>query len=266
MKPHMVMGLVLAMAFGIGGTSASADFVYGITDNGRISRVDLTTKTETFLTGALGTNANGVALDLANNRLLFRSPATEKGLHSMDLSTNAVTSISISGLPGDSSSAAFHDGAYWYVNQNTDDLYKVTTSGSTGAYGKIADFTNNAKKFSFGDIAITADGTLYGSASGAFFKLNLTNPAGTYQLLSTTMPQLQIAILTNGSIIGQDHGTGQWYNVSSTGAATKINGFVTTKLRDIAGTVVPEPTSIAMMGLGVGAALAFARRRLKARA
>jgi hypothetical protein len=85
-------------------------------------------------------------------------------------------------------------------------------------------------------------------------------------LIKTSSTLYQIAFLRDGTLIGHSANTGQWYTINkTTGVADLIVGFQTTPLRDIAA-AVPEPGSIAMMGLGVGAALAFARRRIKAHA
>lgn len=260
MMRRMMNGLALAAAvFGIGGTSASAGIVYGITDDGRIAKVDLVNKTETFLTGAQGANGNGVALDLAGNRLLYRLNSSEKGLHALNLSDNTITTTAIAGLPGESASAAYYDNAYWYIAQNTNDLYKVT--GST--FTKVADI--NSGSLNFGDIVITPGGELYGSAATGFFRVDLSNPTGSYQVLNAGMPQLQLALLLDGSIVGQNHNNGEWYNITLSGSTASYSalGYRSTALRDIAGTAVPEPASLAMMGIGGLAALAFARRRAR---
>jgi hypothetical protein len=272
MKRRMMMGLALAAAFGIGGTPASADFVYGIDNAGQILKVDTVTHAETALytPSPAALTGNGVALDLAGGRLLFRQPSKTGDLYSLNLADNTVSTVQNSSasdlvLTGESSNAAFHDGAYWYIAENTDDLYKVTLTGNVGTAVKFADITGGTKSLGFGDIAFDSDGTMYGSSSKGFFSLNLSSPSS-WNLINTSSTLYQIAFLRDGTLIGHSANTGQWYTINkTTGVADLIVGFQTTPLRDIAA-AVPEPGSIAMMGLGVGAALAFARRRIKAHA
>lgn len=273
MMRRTMMGLAMAAAFGIGGGAASAGTVYGIDNAGRVLKVDTAAphnESVLYTPSPAASNGNGVALDLAGGRLLFRQPSSGGDLYSLDLSTNAVTTIKNSGgvndlvLAGESSNAAFHNGAYWYIRENSDDLYRVTLTGNTGVATKVADITGNTVSLGFGDIAFDAQGVMYGSSNAGFFSLDLSSST-TWNRITTTPTLYQIAFV-GSTLLGHSASTGQWYTIDkTTGIATATAGFDTTPLRDIAGTV-PEPSSVAMMGLGMASALAFARRRMKARA
>lgn len=260
------LGAAALGMMGLGG-AASAGTVYGIDNASRIIKVDTVTKTETVVAATgLGGSANGLALDTNANRLLFRSPDAS-ALRAFDLTTNLLTTVATATpLPGSSASAAYYANAYWYVQNNTDDLVKVDLSTPTATVTKFLDFDGSAaSSYGFGDIVISTQGMLYGSSSRGFFSLDVSGPTpGVFTLLNSRTPQLQLAMLGDGSIIGQQHdGTnaGKWYNVSLTGSTTLIPNFQTAPLRDLASSAVPEPGSIAMMGLGGLAVLALARRK-----
>jgi hypothetical protein len=276
MMRRTMKGLAAAvMGMGLMGGAASADVVYGIDDANNLIRVDLTTQTSSVLFDTpLSGNSNGVALDATGNYLVFRNG--EGGtLRSYDIMTGTLSNVANPSnltLPGLSSDASFYNGAYWYVQNNTDDLFRVDMdfSGATPTITGVTAFTNfdggATGGFGFGDIAIAADGTLYGSSSNGLFSVSLSggSPLG-YTVLNAQAPMLQIALVDGGAaLIGHDFNTGEWYDVSLTGSVAKIDGFTTVGLRDIASIgAVPEPASVAMMGLGGLAVLALARRKAR---
>ncbi|WP_165247508.1 DUF6923 family protein [Paludisphaera soli] len=276
MLRRMVKGLAATvMGMGVMGGAASADVVYGIDNANNLIRVDLATQTSSVLFDTpLSGASNGVALDATGNHLVFRN--NEGGtLRSYDIAGGSLSTVanpSNLALPGLSSDASFYDGAYWYVRNNSDALYRVDIdfSGATPAITGVTTFANfdggSATSFGFGDIAIAADGTLYGSSTQGLFAVSLSggSPTG-YTVLNAQAPLLQIALVANGTaLVGHSFNTGEWYDISLTGSVSKIDGFRTVGLRDIASIgAVPEPASVAMMGLGGLAVLALARRKAR---
>lgn len=265
------MGVAAAVVAGLGlsGAGASAGVVYGISDTGQILSVDLATHVESELLAGLGSDANGLAFDTVGGRLLFRTPSTGE-LRAFNVNTNSLSTINILELAGtNASSAAFYDGAYWFVNQATDDLIKVDLTSSTPVVSTFLNFDGNVhSSFSFGDIVIDNNGILYGSSNRGFFSVDISGASPTsFNLINTSTEQLQLAFRGDGVLLGQKHGgsnAGQWYTINLTsGIASEIEGFKTTQFRDLTSAAVPEPTSIAMLGLGGMSILGLARRRLK---
>lgn len=125
----------------------------------------------------------------------------------------------------------------------------------------------------FGDIAIDeTTGMLYASTTrGRFYSLNLTgDPTNTFtELLAPIAPSgtdntygLQLSFDTTFSTLyGHSYEDGSWYTVSTAnGSRTLINGFTTLPaggkgFRDLGGAAVaavPEPSAVALAGIGIG--------------
>ena len=275
--------LVLCVA-----NAASAGLVLGISNANDIIAVDTTARTEAtvFRTGLTG-NSNGVAFDDANGRLLYRN-GEAGSLYVWDRLSNIQTKLTGVGLPGSSSNAAFHDDAYWYVEQNTDDLVRVALDFSSPGSPMVASTTKFANfdgpsqsSFSFGDIAISGSGILYGSSNRGFFSLDIGGgtPSGfTNYGLSGISPfgesVLQIGLNeTQTGLYAHSFNTGRWYDLTFNGVLTPIldgaSPFTTTKLRDISSApsiaAVPEPSTLVLAALGLPMALVIARRNRRRR-
>jgi len=171
---------------------------------------------------------NGLAYDGGSGRLYFS--ASLEGAATSDLYFWDGAAVSFAGtVTGQVAGATFHAGEFYYVLNATDDLVKVAF-GPGGTVSTVApvhlDFAGTAT-FRFGDIAITADGTmLYGASlqSGAtpptFFSIDLAT--GAYTAVSTTDGiKLQLAFGDNGILYGHSTGTGEFFVVDpATGATT----------------------------------------------
>jgi len=177
---------------------------------------------------------NGNAFDVENHRLYYASSA--KKLYFYDFDDNAqIYAGSMSAL---AACAAFYDGKYYYIVQGTDDLRAISLNP---ADGKVAsdtaiwtNFTGGARSFAFGDIAITAEGMLYGSTPtpAEFFSIDLTTP--TYTQISTTgAVGLQLAYGCDDVLYGHKAGgdaAGEFYVVDPSDgsigdAITTLNKF-----------------------------------------
>jgi hypothetical protein len=265
------------LAVWLGATPARAgQIVYGIDDSNHIVKVDLSSGVVgSWATGTTGGDANGLAFDDENERLLFRGDSNSGPFYQFDLSTNATTSLtSLPGSFGTVSSATFLDGSYLYVADGTRSLREITfgSTSMTSYSTALANFT--ASNLSFGDLAASTTNVLYGSAtqsgSTVFFSLDLDT--ATYQAYTSTDIRrtglLQLVMNADGTgLIGHSHNTGNWYNVSFTGQISQISGLKTMGLRDIASlaTPVPEPGSIVLMGLGAASLAGYSLRRSKSK-
>lgn len=240
--------------------------------------------------------------DFSINDLPIVATKNQVGL---DMVSNTQTQFTANG--------AFYNGAFYYfIDSNARDItgptppasvdrkkliqfalsYDVNGKPNGGTATKfdvlglpVADGTP-ANDFTFGDIAISPDGTLYGAnASGAFYKLDLTQCSGgtcasPAEFLinggdAVRNPGLQIAFdndfqtLYGHTFFANSNGTttaaGGWGTVDlTTGVYTPFSGseaYASTPLRDIAGGsprgfTVPGPLPV----LGTGAAFGWTRR------
>jgi len=173
---------------------------------------------------------NGYAFDYVKGRLYFAAN-TEGNLYFFDV--GAGTTHLAGALLGAPSNASYYQGAYYYINQDTDDLHIVTLDATSGA--KVSETVTagisgaNNRSYNFGDIAITPDGFVYAaskySGEGHYYKyftFDLSDPAGTYtEVAQYEVQRPQIALGGNGEIYGVATGDGQFYSIDkTTGALT----------------------------------------------
>lgn len=290
MKQAIGVAFAAATLLFTGSTSASAQstqFLYGITNDGKIYEVDIQNKTTTL---AFTTNLNlmnGLAFNESGNagtgQLFYRAGTGSNGstgLYVWNRNNNTQslitvpTSIATSGLlPGQSSNASWYNGAYWYVQQGTDTLTKVTvdfTNISAPVVSSLQSFTNfdgtSKTNFSFGDISISSSGILYGSTSDTFFHVDLNSGSPTSYSSQASSAQLQIGFGADGTTLyGEAAGTGAWYQIDkSTGVSTSL-GFTSAaafndisegSVRSASSVTAPEPSSLAFLFtvplLGIG--------------
>ena len=175
--PCLAIAAVCIIAIAV--TSAySQVIVYGTErggdKKGDIYEINLVTKTATFVfeTGLNTSNQNspnGNAFDAMNNRLYYSSndrEDTASRLYFYDFvagppQTDAGT------LYGFVAGATFYDGKYWYIENRTDDLRAVSfnANGTVASDDLVkADFSSSTKIFRFGDIVVSYEGVIYGSA------------------------------------------------------------------------------------------------------
>lgn len=125
--------------------------------------------------------------------------------------TNLAGDLDNFGLP---SNATIHNGTcyagyFWFIIEETDDLWRVKIEGSSGAYfitsaNKVADIWNNSRGHDFGDIVVKPDGKVLaiavrmGSWNYDFYTFNLNDTPPRATLLNTP------AIMHNGIALRLD--------------------------------------------------------------
>jgi predicted ribosomally synthesized peptide with SipW-like signal peptide len=156
--------------------------------------------------------------DLSNNSILYFYDFATKS-HSLAGATTAEATVE-----GIVAGACFGRGYFWYIKNQSDDLYKVRFDATTGYIEEVIlayeNFTEGAKTFRFGDVAMDSfSNTLYGSTLQSsntepeFFKIDLTN--GDYEeiLVDGESSRLQLAFGTDSLLYGHSTGTNMWYNI-----------------------------------------------------
>lgn len=120
--------------------------------------------------------------------------------------------------------AAFGLGHYWFVKENTDDLYKISFNPN-GTIAQVilahGDFTGTFKRsFGFGDIAMEMrDGIIYGSTSSfggsfsTFFTYNVST--GVYTEYAAGAKNMQLAFGADGALYGTVTRDLDWYRVNT---------------------------------------------------
>lgn len=254
-------------------TPAQAVFLYGNATgtSGDIYRIDTDTQTQTLVAATSATatrNLNGNGLDI-NGRFYFSTwngPSLASELYFNDLGGTE----SLAGdLIGHVAGATIYAGSYWYIDDNTDDLMKVTldTNGLVVSENKIADITNNTNTFQFGDFVFNNTGVLIGSATGDGGVSFFTYFNNVFNEVDSGGSVLQLAFGGDGVLYGQDASNGSIYSVDPlTGNRTPLftlsNGL---KLTDLAAPdLVPVPPAIWLFGSGLLGLIGMSRRKIAA--
>jgi hypothetical protein len=172
---------------------------------------------------------NGNAYDPVNQRVYFSVPGS---LYFYEIGAGDYTYAGA--VSGTVACGAWYIGKYYYVSQETDDLYEVTfDSGGTIATGgntKICDYSDDTKTFTFGDIVFDVDtpGLLLGSANAdqgnyEYFAIDLTTTPCTYRMVQSIAHHKQLAFGSGGTLYGLDAPVGEYYIIDqATGNETPI--------------------------------------------
>ena len=156
-------------------------------------------------------------------------------------------------------SGAWHNGFYYFIAQNSDDLWKVNIVGTAGSYvvssgTKVADLWSNTRAHNFGDIVINGNGTLYAIGLRQpgnvkeFFSADLTiaTPVAT-QLGTPVNAYNGLAFGTDGKLYGGLDNAGPVHNFYeiSTSDGSIANTVATNKAANLAdltrGACTPAP-------------------------
>jgi hypothetical protein len=258
---------------------AMADQVLGINEgtinpSGGIYLIDTATGYSTriapthpnSIVGSYGPNS----LAVGDKAVLYYTSYGQEGgdsLFSYNMYTGVSTQFSTP-LDGTVASGSYYDGKYYYIPSGTSDLHEVEFNGD----GSITDsvIVEGRPSLYFGDIAITDDGMLYGSASdrygdGKFFSIDVAGGGGYTPIASGLDDKMQLSF-ARGTLYGLVTNSGQIYRINvGTGFAddTGLGSVYGVFINDMAGPVpsyaVPEPAALCLLLLGLGVAL-FRRR------
>jgi len=244
-------------------TLAMGSMIYGLNKTGGIYSIDVGTGASSLYraTPAVASKTpNGLAYDVFNDAFYYNTQEDRK-LYRVDSSGESLVATLPTGMYYDS---AFWGGGYWSVREGSRVLMRVDV---TGGVPVVSNYTlSGVPNLTFGDIAINADGELYGSAAQGMFKVNLLslNPGlgtGSASLLSTSTPRLQLGFAGN-VLYGVQTDTDRVFHVNTgTGGVTQTSTLMDRSLtvQDAAG-VVPEPAGVLPL-LALGAAVGLRRRR-----
>ncbi|MFC2008530.1 hypothetical protein ACFLUT_00540 [Chloroflexota bacterium] len=199
--------------------------------------IDVANDTVTLLKAITGAAAdvnngtgytNGLAYDPDSNKLYLTAPprvgTSPTPLWSYDIDADALQSLG--SLPGSVVSGSFYQGAYYYIAEGTNSLWKAELDGGPIAPVLVFSGFGVPSSFTFGDIAISSTGMLFGSTRVSprmFFSLDLNSLSGDYQVFAgSNALDLQLAYGSNGILYGANHGNGKFYVVDeATGTATQ---------------------------------------------
>ena len=237
---------------------AKKNFVYKVTNAiFRVMQGELSVKQTEAYSGVADSTTNSLAYDNNNATLFFIK--SDLKLYYIQSGDSVATEVSGFTSPtAQPANAAYHNGAIWYFEFNSNVLVKLTltyaggvpsVSGKTTytisgmnlpATGEVGINTNT-----FGDITIdNSNGILYAMTSrGRFYSINLSNPVSTFSEITSSPGNdrsvgLQLVYNDSTNVLyGHNHKTGYWYTVNtSTGAKTLLPDLNTSLFRDIAGT------------------------------
>lgn len=293
------MACLAAVYAAVTASPSFADFIYGIDDNNNIQEINTATQsaTQVYTNSPFGTIPNGssnaFAYDTARDQFFFIDSINNLEFWTRSGNPSTLATANDLGLQASTPSdqpqnAAFYNNAYWFFNEGTNTLNRVsfTYSGGLPSFSQLDPYllTQTQGNVSapsswtntFGDIAINATtGILYGATqSGVLFSVDLNGTPTTATSIVGGLPSLQLSFNSDYSTLyGQTYNGGQWYTVdTTTGAATEIPGFAVTfsganALRDLGGasstTAVPEidPASFGSVIVLLLGALGLVERR-----
>lgn len=272
-------------------TVAKADIIYGSIASSLTNTQLFSINTATNAQVAIATTTlpyiNGLAFDATNNYLYYRggtggvSPVNgNANFYRYNLTTNVQTQLALASAFGNlpATNAAFYNGNYWYIGQNSDTLVRFSLTTLTATTFDI----NLASTFGYaynGDIAINSSGMLYSSSINAFFRVNVSSgtPTGFTPILTGTTSNTtnavnrQLAFLANGTLLGYKSVTGTgatpWATINLANGATAAAPPLTNlqAYGDLASgiAVVPEASTLALALPAFGMIGAVVLRRRK---
>lgn len=269
---RFVFGLLTIAALAV--STANAGSVLGINsvaNGGGVYAIDCDTGVATLVEStagaALGTSASsGNGLAQAPSQTIYYSSFGTAANDTLFASVGG-TPVAAGSLVGNVASGTYGGGSYWYIAQNSPFLHQVTFNGAGTSIVTDTAFAlgGDVKPWAFGDIAASGS-TIYGVAvTGAgqeLFSIDLN----TFTVTTIASLPLNLQIAFCGSeLIGVNTTTGGLYSVNLTTGALTFKATVTSvtgetlRINDLGSYVVPEPTSMALLGIGLTGLLSVRR-------
>jgi hypothetical protein len=203
------------------------------TDSLRVYRIDVTNGiTDLILVEYVGNN-NGsydaTAYDLESGNLLFVNYNTQE-LYVNNL-TDEGASVSTGTLTGTASSATFHDGSYYYVDGNTNEIMQVSFDSNWNITTDVV-ISTIPGSVTITDIAMNLDGTemyMVGNVGNGTTEMIVWDvQADTYSTIALTLAEnTQIAYATDGKLYAvspEGNGESSTHTIdTNTGVSEEIN-------------------------------------------
>lgn len=166
------------------------------------------------------TSPNGLAFDLETGELYFATYPVPSRLYKITESEQ----LDLGPLVGSVASGEFYNGKYYYIADQTDDLYEVSfkPDGTIDVIEPHLDISNNTSAWYFGDIVVDhLEGVIYGEGGNKntvdqeFFKVNLDG-SGYAKIKAYKGNLLQLAIGTDNTLYAHSAFTGDFYTIERT--------------------------------------------------
>lgn len=238
-------------------TCPTLGYAYG-TQSGDLYQIDVASgvvsMAATLPAGFERSNGAAFAQDQGQDGVVFYTTGTNTlrvgAWDRMTGQTNVVGDLSTFGVPTGNPiySADYFNGWFYFVVNNTDDLWKAKITGTAGAYtlqsaSKVSDMWSNTRSHGYGDIVITPGGILYAHASKNgggvdFFTCDLNQATPTATLLGNP-PYMHNGITfgLDGKLyggLGVNSQNADWFEVSLVnGASTYLRDGVVSGMSDM---------------------------------
>lgn len=232
-------------------------FAYG-TQSGDLYQIDVATgvvsPAASLPSGFERSNGAAFAQDLGQDGVVLYTTGTASLLlgawDRYTGTTNVVGDFSAFGVAGGSKiySGDYFNGWYYFVVNNTDDLWKAKITGTSGNYtltaaSKVSDMWSNTRSHGYGDIVVTPGGILYAHANNDaggtdFFTCDLNQATPTATLLGNP-PYMHNGITfgLDGKLyggLGVSASNADWFEVSlANGASTYIRDGAVSGMSDM---------------------------------
>jgi hypothetical protein len=211
------------------------NIVYGLTNDGKVERIDTTTAATTQVGTLLFGTAAGDR-DPADGKFYYLEQNTRTPrLAVWDPATNTNTVLGGLSLSDPVLRATFNAQGVLYITAGNGDLYTVNTTTATATF--VGAITANGSQLpsSSGDMVFGAEGAaLYLEANGSLYRVSLASLQATYLGSDGNIGNLQIAHGSDGTLYGTD-GSGDLYTINLTnGSATLIGNTGVLQIGDLA--------------------------------